>query len=163
MFLELVKESLSDRIYIIRQQAIAVISRLALVFGVDWFCKTVLFYLYAFKSDNNYLHRQTPLFCLQSLNASLLKHQEEMGFFDTDFNQQLEAIIEFICQNCSDKVPNVRFLAIQTLSKYIELLKKDDKLKSIALKTIRSVFKTETDVEVKLKIKDLHKILKSIK
>lgn len=72
MFLDLLKESLSDRIFIVRKETINIIDRCTSIFGTEWFCKNILDYLYAFKSDQNYLHRQTPLLALQILSPKLI-------------------------------------------------------------------------------------------
>lgn len=73
LFLDLIKESLSDRIFIVRKNTVELIYKITDIFGIEWFFKCVLDYLYAFKSDQNYLHRQTSLFCLIELSHKLWK------------------------------------------------------------------------------------------
>ena len=62
-----INKGLSDRIYQIRNQAIVIIVEVTDLFGYDWFTTNILGYLFAAKSDRNYLHRQTPLFVFQAL------------------------------------------------------------------------------------------------
>jgi hypothetical protein len=69
LFLDMVKGSLSDRIFVVRQNTNEVIQKWMQLFGIGWFWKHLLDYLYAFKSDQNYLHRQTPLFLIKSLGS----------------------------------------------------------------------------------------------
>lgn len=104
LFLDILKESLSDRIFVVRKDTIETIRRCTVIFGTDWFLKNILSYdqsyttshskssqkpsktmktpvssllclgyLQAFKSDQNYLHRQTPLFVIISLSEILKK------------------------------------------------------------------------------------------
>lgn len=62
IFVDLIKDILSDRKYVIRQEIIKAIVELTRKNGSEWFFKNILDYLYAFKEDNSYLRRQTPLF-----------------------------------------------------------------------------------------------------
>ncbi|CAI2362605.1 unnamed protein product [Moneuplotes crassus] len=163
VFLEILKESLSDRIYIVRQQAIAVVNRLTSTFGVEWFIKFVIFYLYAFKSDKNYLHRQTPLFCLKIMSHNLVQYYSSILVDEKERAKEIEAMIDFLCENCQDKVANIRYLAIETLDKYQIVLNRDQALNLKVIKQIRKVFKAEKDAEVKERIKSLHKTLKTFK
>lgn len=77
-----------------------------------------------------------------------------------DIYKQFEAIILFICEYTEDKVVNLRFLAVETLYKYLGLLKQDLKLCLASIKQIRQVFKSEKDAEVQNMIKVTHKALK---
>ena len=88
---------------------------------------------------------------------------KENSATDVDFTKQFEAIIDFILQNCDDKVPNLRFLAVQTLQKYTDILLINQQLNSNAIKKIRKCFKEEADPEVKDIIKKVHKILKEFR
>ena len=70
-FLDFIKEGLSDRIYDIRRHSVATLLTWTETFGYEWFSYHILEYLYAFKSDRNYLHRQTPLFTFQALSKHI--------------------------------------------------------------------------------------------
>jgi len=73
MFLEILKDNLSDRIYQIRKNTVNVLCKCTEEFGIEWFFKSIIVYLYAFKSDQNYLHRQTPLFMLKQISGLLIQ------------------------------------------------------------------------------------------
>lgn len=72
-FIDFIKEGLSDRIYEIRKESIGIIVTCTEIFGSNWFQTNILGYLFAFKSDRNYLHRQTPLFAFQRLAKTIVK------------------------------------------------------------------------------------------
>ena len=113
MYLDIIKECLSDRVFFIRKETINVIKELSTIFGVGWFCKNILDYLYAFKSDQNYLHRETPLFTFIALNELLVKGLSGVS----DYKKILESIVEFICEYTEDKIWNLRLLALETFWK----------------------------------------------
>jgi hypothetical protein len=79
---------------------------------------------------------------------------------DEDAPKHAESILNYVLEYTEDPIPNIRLLAIDTLSQFSDLLKIDKKLCILVVKQIRSVFKNEKDEDVKEKIKVLYRALK---
>lgn len=90
----------------------------------------------------------------------LIQFQAKQGG-SPDFTKSINTLLDFVCQNTHDKIANVRFLAVETLLHYKNIIIKDQSQCLKIVKEIRQVFKAEKDAEVKNIIKILHKDLKN--
>ena len=62
---------LSDKIYAIRDQSMASLNEIGVLFGEDWIVNHVLPKLMTYQNEENYLYRLTPLLAYQKMEPSI--------------------------------------------------------------------------------------------
>lgn len=106
-------DSLSDRVYSVRQCAIQIIKKLSKKLGPKWCEKHALPMFTGFINNPNYLYRENALFGLKSI-AMYLSHETILKVS----NQIIEMAKH-------EKVPSVLVLIIQTINEFTQ--NSDDK------------------------------------
>jgi len=121
----------SDSIYSIREAAINNVKQLAVIFGPQWVVRNVLPKLLGLHTDNNYLHRLTPLFAIVVLTPVLNNEVIKQHFYPVLVNLS------------KDKVPNIRMNVAKTLSKVYTHVKTvpdiNDKFKQLLVDLSRDI------------------------
>ena len=130
---DILKNILSDRVFIVRRRAIELVRDLCLQFGAKWTEKYGLTVLSSFTSNPSYLHRLNYLFGIKEIYHILSK-------------QALNAEVDTISKMIKDLVPNVRFNALLLLITIYS--KTEDSLLEEKIIKITKFMENDVDSEV---------------
>ena len=119
---------LSDPIFAIRENAMQVIKKLTLLFGIEWMMKYALPKLISYETEDNYLYRLTPLLAFKILDEVLNE-----GVYE-------ESMFPLLKKLASDPITNVKMNVAQILGSWGERIKGESigERSSDILKTLKS-------------------------
>ncbi len=105
-------EAFTDSVDAVRQSAAHVLSKICDLFGQDWAVSKFLPVLHSlWDGASTFIQRRTYLYCIQDI-APRITDKEVLG----------KQVLPRVMKACTNHVPNVRIVAVQTLQTLIPLV-----------------------------------------